>query len=101
MEAAKEDPSVLLSFLDDCLGAVAGAGAPAQLVSPSAFTLLRKVAMLVAQAYLEATGGESSTNAKPHKCTHRGCLSLRACGHQGTVLDILHGEGKHELSQQA
>ena len=65
MEAAKEDPSVLLSFLDDCLGAVAGAGAPAQLVSPSAFTLLRKVAMLVAQAYLEATGGELSTNAKP------------------------------------
>jgi hypothetical protein len=69
MEAAKEDPTVLLSFLDDCLGAVAGAGAPAQLVSPSAFTLLRKVAMLVAQAYLEATGGvnhqqsQSPTNA--------------------------------------
>ncbi len=57
MEAAEEDPSSLLSFLDDCLGAVAGAGAPAQLVSPSAFILLRNLAMLLAQAYLEATGG--------------------------------------------
>ncbi len=28
-------------LLDECLGAVAGAGAPAQLVSPSAFALLR------------------------------------------------------------
>ena len=101
MVAAKEDLSALLSFLDDCLGAVAGAGAPAQLVSPSAFALLRKVAMLVAQAYLEATGGKFSIYAKPHECTHRSCLSLRACGRQGTVLAFLHGEGMQELSRQA
>lgn len=58
MGAAKENTDALLAFLDECLGAVAGAGAPAQLVSPSAFALLRKTSLLAAQSYLDVTGGE-------------------------------------------
>lgn len=54
---AKEEPAALPAFLDECLGAVAGAGAPAQLVSPSAFMLLRDIALTVTQSYLEAIGG--------------------------------------------
>ena len=54
---AKEEPAALPAFLDKCLGTVAGAGAPAQLVSPSAFMLLRDIALMVTQSYLEAIGG--------------------------------------------
>ena len=54
---AKEEPAALPALLDECLGAVAGAGAPAQLVSPSAFMLLRDISLLVTQSYLEALGG--------------------------------------------
>lgn len=58
IRTAREDPEALLALLDECLGAVAGAGAPAQLVSPSAFALLRNVSQLLAHSYLEVTGGE-------------------------------------------
>jgi len=57
MRAAKDDPDALLALLDDCLRAVAGAGAPAQLVSPSAFALLRKISHLLAHSYVEVSGG--------------------------------------------
>ena len=57
VERAEEEPAALPAFLDECLAAVAGAGAPAQLVSPSAFMLLRDVSILVTQSYLDAIGG--------------------------------------------
>ena len=57
IERAKEEPAALPAFLDECLDAVAGAGAPAQLVSPSAFMLLRDISLTVTQSYLEAMGG--------------------------------------------
>ena len=57
IERVKEEPAALPAFLDGCLDAVAGAGAPAQLVSPSAFTLLRDISLMVTQSYLEAIGG--------------------------------------------
>ena len=57
VERAKEEPAALPAFLDECLGALAGAGAPAQLVSPSAFMLLRDISLIVTQSYLEAIGG--------------------------------------------
>lgn len=60
---AKENPEALLALLDDCLGAVAGAGAPAQLVSPSAFALLRDISMHLAHSYLDVTGGEAESLA--------------------------------------
>ena len=59
VKAAEKDPEALLATLDNCLGAVAGAGAPAQLVSPSAFALLRKISLLLAQTYISVTGGEA------------------------------------------
>ena len=57
IRAARENPEALLALLDECLGAVAGAGAPAQLVSPSAFALLRDISQLLAHSYLDVTGG--------------------------------------------
>ena len=57
IRTAEENPQALLALLDECLGAVAGAGAPAQLVSPSAFALLRDVSQLLAYSYLDVTGG--------------------------------------------
>ena len=61
---AKENPEALLALLDKCLSAVAGAGAPAQLVSPSAFTLLREISMHLADSYLDVTGGEAGSLAR-------------------------------------
>ena len=61
---AKENPEALLVLLDDCLSAVAGAGAPAQLVSPSAFALLREISMQLADSYLHVTRGEADSLAR-------------------------------------
>ena len=63
----KENPGALLALLDDCLGAVAGAGAPAQLVSPSAFALLRKISFFLAESYLDVMGGTAEVLAT---CLH-------------------------------
>ena len=68
--AAEKNPEALLATLDDCLGAVAGAGAPAQLVSPSAFALLREISLFLAHTYMSVTGGEAEGLA----------LSTHACG---------------------